>query len=119
MRELFAHEAMLTMAEGEDEGAPGAAITMALCGRLEHEPPCPLAAHHTSVERQGEHVRLRVLLATEPRLASEVRERIDDALRRGSTQGPDGADVAWHLEASTASAPEPHESDHGRRLLGS
>ena len=43
----FVHEAFLSMAPGNDIAAPGAAITVELCGRWEHEPPCPLAPHHT------------------------------------------------------------------------
>jgi hypothetical protein len=43
------HAATLLMADAAaDAAAPGAAITVALCGSWEHPPPCPLAAHHTS-----------------------------------------------------------------------
>ncbi len=48
VRHAFVHEAILTMGAAGDERAPGAAITIALCGRLDHEPPCPLAPHHTA-----------------------------------------------------------------------
>ena len=37
-----------------DVRAPGAAVTVALCGHWEHE-PCPLAPHHVSAhENDGE-----------------------------------------------------------------
>ena len=35
-------------------GAPGGAITVALCGSWDHEPPCPLAPHHTRAHRSGD-----------------------------------------------------------------
>jgi hypothetical protein len=57
MREVFAHEAVVAMGADEDVGAPGAAVTVALCGHWEHDPPCPLAAHHTAAERDGDVVR--------------------------------------------------------------
>jgi hypothetical protein len=41
MRQPFAHDAVLAMPAGGDLGAPGAAITVALCGHWEHAPPCP------------------------------------------------------------------------------
>ena len=117
MREVFAHDAVLTMGEQEDERAPGAAITEALCGSSNHEPPCPLAPHHTNSQRSGEQVRLRVLFAVETGLAGEVRERIHQALARGAREAPSGAQPAWRLQESTASFPRPEEEDHGRRLL--
>lgn len=43
----------LSMSPGADLAAPGAAVTVALCGHWKHEPPCPLAAHHTSTTRSA------------------------------------------------------------------
>ncbi len=90
-----------------DERAPGGAITMALCGRGEHEPPCPLAPHHTAVTREDDSVRLRILFATEPDKVDEVRERIDHALAGGD----------WSLIESGCARVEPGDRDHARRLL--
>ena len=53
MRSPFLHLATLEMSENDDDRAPGAAITLALCGSWEHSPPCPLAAHHTQPVRDG------------------------------------------------------------------
>ncbi len=53
MRQAFAHEAKVGMATDGDSRAPGAAITVALCGRWDHEPPCPLSPHHTQADRIG------------------------------------------------------------------
>ena len=119
MRQLFAHDAVLTMGQSEDERAPGAAITEALCGSSQHEPPCPLAPHHTSARRSGERVELRVLFAAEPGSAAEVRHRIDQALARGAMGAPSGALTTWRLEGSAAGLPHPDEEDHGRRLVDS
>jgi hypothetical protein len=119
MRGTFAHDAVLTMGEQEDQDAPGAAITAALCGSWDHEPPCPLAPHHTSSHRQGERVRLRVLFATEPDAAAEVRRRIDAALARGALRTPGRAVTTWRVEASAPGTLRPDEEDHGRRLVSS
>ena len=119
MRQVFAHDAVLMMGPDEDERAPGAAITVALCGSWEHEPPCPLAPHHTSSRRSGEQVQLRVLFAAEPGTVAEVRACIDQALTRGTIQSPSGAHATWRLQSSAASVPRSDEEDHGRRLLSS
>ena len=102
MRQAFAHEALLAMEADADTGAPGAAITKALCGHWDHQPPCPLAPHHSGVTRVGDGVHLRVLFAVEPGLEEAVRGRIEGALSEGHLSGPDGA-VAWTLTSSRRS----------------
>jgi len=109
MRQAYAHDAVLVMGPDGDTGAPGAAITTALCGHWEHEPPCPLAPHHTGATRDGDRVRLRVLFATEPHRVDEVRRRIDGALAGGG----------WRLESSGCARIAAQERDHARRLLRS
>jgi hypothetical protein len=107
MRQAYAHGAVL---EGvADERAPGAAITVGLCGHWEHEPPCPLAPHHTGVTREGDTIRLRILFATEPDHVDEVRGRIDDALAAGD----------WRLIESGCARIDASERGHARRLLKS
>src|SRR5947209_12526026 len=101
MREPFAHEAVLVMAPDADVRARGAAITVALCGHWEHEPPCPLAAHHTRADRDGERVTVRTLFATEPDREAEVRRRIDAALTDG-----------WEVSGSGPSPVVAGERDH-------
>ena len=105
MRQAYAHKAVLKSTG--DERAPGAAVTVALCGHWEHEPPCPLAPHHIGTTREGDTLRLRILFVTEPHLAGEVRERIDEALAAGD----------WRLVESGCAGVEPGERDHARRLL--
>src|SRR5436309_15557912 len=116
VRQAFAHDAVLVMAPHADPRAPGAAITVALCGHWDHEPPCPLAPHHTSTDRVGDDLRLRILFATEPDREAEVRERIGAALRAGEFQGPDGGTVRWRLRAGGPGEVAAGEADHARRL---
>jgi hypothetical protein len=107
------------MEDGGDDRAPGAAITVAVCGHWEHEPPCPLAPHHTAAERDGEIVRLRVLFAADPAAEPEIRRRIDDALASSQLETPDGAVSRWRLVSTEVGQVRPDEEDHGRRLTES
>jgi hypothetical protein len=107
VREPFAHDVVLAMDAGADPAAPGAAITTRLCGHWEHEPPCPLAAHHTAAERLDDgSVRLRVLFAAEPADEAEVRAGIEAALS------------AWPVRTSGPSDVRPEERAHATRLVG-
>ena len=119
VREAFAHDAVLTMEPGGDEHAPGAAITVALCGNWKHEPPCPLAPHHTSAHRSGSEVTLRLLFAAEPQDEERVRELVDEALARGWGDGPDGARTPWRLVHAGPSDLRIGEEEHARRLIRS
>jgi hypothetical protein len=114
----FAHDAVLVMESGGDPAAPGGAITVALCGHWEHEPPCPFAPHHTAATQEGDEVHLRTLFVVEPARESVARERIDAALRRGRLVGPDGRESRWRVRASRASAVRPDELGHARRMAG-
>jgi hypothetical protein len=116
MRQAFAHDAILDMAPDADTRAPGAAITVALCGHWDHQPPCPLAPHHTAADRVDDEVRLRILFATEPDRADLVRQRIDDALSGGELSGPDGGTTRWQLRDSRPGEVTPAEADHAERL---
>ena len=116
MRQAFAHEAILSMAPGADEGAPGAAVTVALCGHWEHEPPCPLAPHHVHSQRVRDSLHVRVLFATEPVNEGEVRRRVERALS-GQWQFPDGFTTPWQVRQSLRSHVFPDEADHAERLL--
>jgi hypothetical protein len=112
----FVHEAFLSMAPGNDIAAPGAAITVELCGDWEHEPPCPLAPHHTQAERLADEVRVRTVFAAEPDREAEVRERIGAALASGRLVGPDGRESRWRRRSDGPSAVRADEQDHARRL---
>jgi hypothetical protein len=116
-RTPFAHDAVVAMNPTEDDRAPGAAITVALCGSWDHEPPCPLAPHHTGARRTGDEVRLRILFAAEPDDEQRVRGLIDEALAGGTTGTPDGGVGHWRLVSSGASPVQPAEQDHAARLV--
>lgn len=119
MRLPFAHDAVVTMALDADAAAPGAAITVALCGHWEHEPPCPLAPHHTAAEREHEDVRLRILFAVERAREDEVRALIGAALAAGRLVGRDGRVSRWSLRSSAPGTVRPDEADHAQRLVRS
>ena len=118
MREPYVHEASLVMDSAGDPGAPGAAITVELCGSWEHTPPCPLAPHHTSHQRDGNEVALRVVFAAEPEAEDEVRRRIDSALAAGSLTSPDGVKTGWSLLQSSAGVLSDAERGQAERIAG-
>ncbi len=117
MRQAFAYEAELVMAPDADARAPGAAITVALCGHWDHEPPCPLAPHHSQAERVGSDVRVRTLFAVEPDKETGVRQLIDNALRDGELDGPDNVTTRWELRRSHRAEVSAQETDHAASLI--
>jgi hypothetical protein len=119
MRKAYAHEALVEMSATADPDAIGAAVTVALCGEWMHEPPCPLAPHHTQAARTEDRVRVRTLFVAEPSLEREVRRRIDRALANGTQQTPIGATVRWQLVTSAEDAVREVEREHAERLIGS
>ena len=119
MRTAFAHDALLDPDPALDHRAPGGAVTLALCGSLDHEPPCPLAPHHTRAHRSGTEVRLRLLFAADPADEDRVRALVGEALDRGWGDGPDGERTAWRLVWAAPSEVLPEEEDHARRLVRS
>jgi hypothetical protein len=119
MRSVYAHEARVRMGTGGDPQAVGAAVTVALCGQWDHEPPCPLAPHHTAAQRIGDEVAVRTLFAAEPSTEDQVRRLIEDALASGHLQLPHGAATDWLLLSSSAAAVRDDEREHGERLIRS
>jgi hypothetical protein len=117
VRRAFAHDALVRLAPGGDEGAPGAAITVALCGHWEHEPPCPLAPHATRAERSEDGLRLRTLFVVEPELEGTVRDRIGAALRSGALTGPGEVHTTWELASTGPTELAAGEIEHARRLM--
>jgi hypothetical protein len=116
MRKAFVHEALLVMEPGADERAPGAAVTVALCGHWEHEPPCPLASHHVQADAAEGELRIRVLFACEPEAEGEARRRIDRALS-GRWPFPDGFTTPWQMRKSRQDDVYPTEGERARRLV--
>jgi hypothetical protein len=119
MREAFAHDAVLVLEDDGDERAPGGAITLALCGTWSHDPPCPLAPHHTRVHRTGAEVTLRLLFAAEPDDVPRVRALVDDVLARGWGDSPEGSRTTWNLLESGPSSVRDEEEAHAKRLVRS
>jgi hypothetical protein len=117
MRQAFVHDAVVTMDPDGDTRAPGAAITVALCGHWEHEPPCPLAPHHTDAHRSGDRVRLRVLFAAEPAAEAQVRSRIEAALSQPGLTGPDGNTTHWQLDGARPSLLRNDEAQRAEQLI--
>ncbi len=117
-REAYAHDAVLQMAADGDDRAPGGAITVALCGSASHEPPCPLAPHHTTAARSGSDVTLRVLFACEPPDEGGVRRLIDEALARSWGEDPDGVRTQWDVVSTGSSPVRAGEREHAGRLIG-
>jgi hypothetical protein len=119
MRSVYAHEARVRMDADGDPHAIGAAVTVALCGHWEHDPPCPLAPHHTQTERDGDEVAVRTLFAAEPSVEDDVRRLIDTALASGHLEPSPAAATNWQLLSSSAAAVRDDERDHGERLIRS
>lgn len=116
MREAYAQDAVLLMDADADVRAPGAAITVALCGHWDHEPPCPLSPHQVNVDRVGVEVRLRVVFVVEPDLETTVRGRIADALEQGRLD-VDGTITRWQLRESRPGEVEDEERELASRLM--
>jgi hypothetical protein len=118
MRQAFAQEAVLLMEPHADVRAPGAAVTVALCGHWDHEPPCPLAPHHVSAADDDGELRVRILFAAEPDKEDEVRHLIEQALS-GQLKFPDGFTTPWRLRASWPSEIPAEETGHAKLLIRS
>ncbi|MDQ4011836.1 MAG: hypothetical protein M3228_14360 [Actinomycetota bacterium] len=116
MCEAFAHVAVLDMGLDADTRAPGAAITVALCGHWKHEPPCPVAPRHNHVDWVDGEVRLRTLFVAEPQTEPEVRRRIEAALLSGQLRDTDGVTTRWQLLSNEPSAVSAREKAHAHRL---
>jgi hypothetical protein len=116
MRHAYAHRASVSMALDTDPAAVGAAVTTAPCGHWDHQPPCPLAPHHTDAVRDGDVVHLRILFACEPDREAEVRQRVDAALA-GGREGVAGAE--WSLLVSQPDQVLERERAHAARLVAS
>ncbi len=97
MRQAFAHQGLLEILDGGDERAPGAAVTVALCGHWEHEPPCRWP-HRTEVQPDGDGWWVSVGFDAGAGEVDEVRERIRDALASGALVGPDGRRTTWRAD---------------------
>ncbi len=90
----YAHEATVELAKGADPRAVGGAITVALCGTWDHEPPCRWP-HHTEIAAVGDRHAVRTSFTVEPADETLVRQRIVAALESGHQAGPDDHVSRW------------------------
>jgi hypothetical protein len=77
----YVHEAELQLGEDTDAAAVGAAVTVALCGHWEHEPPCRWP-HNNAVDGSG---MFRTLFIAPEDEEEHVRELITAALADGQS----------------------------------
>jgi hypothetical protein len=117
MRTAYVHDAVLDPDPKLDHRAPGGAVTVTLCGRLEHDPPCPVAPHHTTVEAEGDLLHVRVLFAVEPTDESRVRGMVEQALTGGAWEYPDGVVSHWSVVSSGPGEIWDSEREHADRLV--
>src|SRR4051794_3921198 len=88
MRQAYVQQARLVLAGEGDERAPGAALTVALCGHWEHDGPCTVPHRTEVVSNDGGHVVVRVLFACPPEDADGVRLTVVTALKSGELPVP-------------------------------
>ncbi|MFZ1161818.1 hypothetical protein [Mycobacterium sp.] len=116
-RKAFAHDALVAMRHNDSPDALGGAITKALCGGWDHQPPCPLAPHYVTNVPAGETVTLRVVFATEPANEQRVRALIDEALATGELTVPDGGVAHWELRSASPGTIRSDEEDLAADLI--
>lgn len=114
MRIAFVHEASVELDRDADERAPGAAVTVGLCGHWEHAAPCRWP-HRNSVERSGQMLVLRVLFVADPDEEQDVRQRIERALLSGVLEGPTGTS-RWATLRAGPSVLRPDEEGLAAKL---
>jgi hypothetical protein len=111
----YVHQALIELAPGVDEGAPGAAVTVRLCGHWEHEGACRWP-HHTGVDaRSGRSIRVRTVFVCDGDDENVVRRRISDALDTGRLDTPQG-ERRWTTLESGAAELRPAEAELAARL---
>lgn len=81
-RTPFVFEALLSLDAGTDPAAPGAAVTVELCGTCEHAGGCRWP-HNNEMVLAVDGPNFRTLFVAPPSEEHEVRERIELALRSG------------------------------------
>jgi hypothetical protein len=84
MREAYVHEAELVLDPDVDPGAPGGAVTVALCGHWEHEGACRWP-HNSDIDASVRPARFRTVFAAPVDEEPEVRARIERALREADS----------------------------------
>lgn len=100
------HAAELVLEEGVDPTAPGAAVTIELCGAIDHEGGCRWPNNH-DLDDSVTPARFRTVFVCEPEDEQQVRTRIEDALK-GAT--------GWRVASLGQRALTADEQELGVRL---
>ena len=90
MKQAVVHAATLVLEPDADERAPGAAVTVALCGHWDHEGACRWPHHSAVAARDGQTITVRTVVAVEPGEQESIGRRIAVAFRSGRLDGPTG-----------------------------
>lgn len=99
----YVYQAQLQLDEATDPAAVGAAVTVALCGHWDHEPPCRWP-HNNELGASGD---FRTLFVAPLGEEVEVEERIAGALAAGP---------GWHVLRAGVRAVLPGERALAERL---
>jgi hypothetical protein len=105
-REAYVVEATLRLEEGTDPREPGAAVTIGLCGAVDHEGQCRWP-HNNEIVADGGTASFRTLFVSTPEDAAEVRELVKSAL---------SADEGWTVERVGSREVRPDEEELADRL---
>ena len=96
----FALDALISLVHDADSAAPGAEVTVALCGHWEHEGRCRWP-HNTRIDASSPSAHMRTVVVA-PRVDRDaIAGRVEDALRR---------DTRWSVLGFTLG--EITESEH-------
>ncbi len=106
-RRAYHHAASLALHLGVDPAAPGAAVTVALCGHWDHDPPCRWPHNSRLLDAAGTSS-FRTVFTCEPGDEAQVRALIDGALRSGS---------GWQVLGSGAAPVTDEDAALAQRLL--
>lgn len=79
-RRALAVDVELALNPGEDSRAPGAEVTVALCGHWQHDGPCRWP-HNSRIDTGGGAARLRTVVVVPDDERSEIIRLIESALR--------------------------------------
>ena len=104
-RRAFVHTAELVLEWDTPAEAPGGAVTLALCGAVDHQPPCRWP-HHSAIGPVSRPARFRTVFIATDEDEQAVRDRIDAALRAGT----------WGVRATGAGVLHVDEHELAERL---
>ena len=105
-RRIYVHRAILELRDEDDPREPGAAVTVALCGAIDHPPPCRWPNNNQEPPLAGGTLTFRTVFVAPPAEEAEVRRLIEDALRAGP----------WRIASVGPGELDPDEQRIGERM---